>query len=605
MEKDSYSIDDIISEVKRHKEAENKTDESLDNGDEKDADGNVPDENDTDNEDVRREEAEEIFSITEEDRDQEVGAEENEEQVSDEAADEKVQSGDNADEAEKPAEDAEKVEKAEEKVNADELRSSNESVAVTDEVSEELPKEDVPDGYVDLLSIAAEEDVIPPVLQETEENDEEDEKKNKTKDKKKSSKKLKIFIAVIVILLLLIAAVGAYGYYYINNTLKNISESDDNTVSDEAEWTGMDELIENFPEIYETDASQLSSLQDMIRDWYYNGAPCSSSHVLNVLLIGEDTRGDEILDDETRADAAIIASVNIDTQTITLTSVLRDTYAYWEDTAGDEDTAEFSKINAAMSTSGIEGYINCIQNLYKIDIDSYVIVNFSSFESIIDEIGGVELELTTAEIEEINNHPSRYGDVYIEKTFEGDSGTLLLDGSQALAYCRIRKIDSDNARADRQKTCLYQIFKEVQDGSTVTQLKVVNTLLPYVKTGFSSSEILSIAKYALSQGWLSFDVEMLTVPYSRINESGAGGTYYGAWCWKADFPQDAYYLQTMIYGKSSIILAQERVDILNCNLYGFYEDTLMPCYATIYNYNYKEVTTFVSDDEDESTTTSN
>lgn len=148
-----------------------------------------------------------------------------------------------------------------------------------------------------------------------------------------------------------------------------------------------------------------------------------------------------------------------------------------------------------------------------------------------------------------------------------------------------------------------KIFDGVRDGNSVTLLKVVNKLLPYVKTGFSTNEIISISKYALSQGWLSYDVGMTSVPNARINEKGAGGDYYGAWHWKADFPQDANYMQTLLYGKSSITLAEKRVDILKCELYGFYDESLVPCYAVLYNNSYGEATTYESTTEEDTQTT--
>lgn len=447
------------------------------------------------------------------------------------------------------------------------------------------------DGYVDLLSFADNSEINAEV---------DDTKKTGKKVKFFKTKKGKIIRNIIIVLLVLVLIAAAGAGIYVFKALDLVSDSDNKA---EERYTAMDVLVENFPEIRETEADQLSSLQDMIKTWYYNGAPCSSSHVLNVLLVGEDTRGDEILEEDTRADAAIIVSINIDTKQITLTSILRDTYAYWENVPGDETTGEFGKINGAMALAGIQGYVNCVEKMYKIDIDDYVIVNFDSFQAIVDEIGGVTLELTSAEINEINNHPDRYGNVVIDKTFEGNSGELRLTGEQALAYCRIRKLDSDNARANRQKTCLTKIFEEVRGGSLTTMLKVVNKLLPYVKTGFSTNEIISIAKYALSQGWLSFDVKMTSVPDARINEKGAGGIYYGAWCWKADFPQDANYLQTLIYGKASVVLAQRRVDIINCDLYGFYEETLVPCYAVIYNNSYGEPTTYEAVTEEDTQTT--
>lgn len=544
MEKDEYSIDDILSELKERREKETNL-----NG--KSVDFTLPNAESSEKAEEPQDEGEnqpeEAFNIME------YGAES------------PVDENANA--------DTEKTDEAE----------------TEDAEKEQEPAEENDGSMVNLLELSEKEE------QPQEEEDKKDEKKSK-----KSRKTLKAIIAALVVL---IVAAIIFAVLYANNALKNITNTDpEQSIVTESQWTGMDKLVENFEPIQETEATQLASLQDMIQTWYYNGVPCSSSHVLNVLLIGEDTRGDEILDDETRADAAIIASINIDTKKITLTSILRDTYSYWETEKGDEQTAQFGKINGAMSTGDINSYINCVESLYKIDIDNYVIVNFDSFESIIDTLGGVTLELTDAEINEINNHKKRYGDVKIEKTYEGTHGKVKLNGKQALAYCRIRKLDSDNKRADRQKTCLIEVFNQVQDASTVKMLKVVNTLIPYVKTGFSKNEIIKIAKYAFSQGWLSYDTQMNTIPAARLNEKGAGGNYYGAWCWKSDFPQDAYNLQMLLYGKSSITLAQTRVDVINCEEKGFYRDTGSCVSSTIYNEHYGELTTLESTTKEEETT---
>ncbi len=403
----------------------------------------------------------------------------------------------------------------------------------------------------------------------------------------KGSKRRKIAIAVLSVLLALVIAAGATTYLVANNMLNNLIKNNANPVATtEKPWTGMDKLEENFEPIEEKEATELASLQDMIKDWYYNGTPCSSTHVLNVLLIGEDTRGKKILEEGTRADSAIIVSVNIDTKQITLTSILRDAWAYYEKEKGHEDTGEFNKINAAMSVGDINSYINCLENLYKIEIDNYAIVNFDSFEGIVDELGGVKLELTSAEIDEINNNPNRYGNVTINKTFDGDKGKVKLNGKQALAYCRIRKLDSDNKRADRQKTCLIEIFNQTKNASTIKLLKVVNKLIPYVQTSFGKSDIVRIAKYALTQGWLKFDVYMQNVPENNLK----GGIYYEQWIWRPDYPADAYMMQSIIYGKSNITLAHVRPDTANCPDSGFYSEGSIAMYNVIYNNNYGETT---------------
>ncbi|WP_448919682.1 LCP family protein [Eubacterium sp.] len=437
-------------------------------------------------------------------------------------------------------------------------------------------------------------------INSSDESDRDRERARKKKKKNDKKKKKNTAIRVILILLIIVLCAGIGVYWYVNNILDTVTDENADKQTNVSQMK-MDERVESFDPIEEADASEIGSLQDMIKKWYKNGTPASSSRVLNIMLIGEDTRGKKVLESGTRADSAIVASVNLDTKQIKLTSILRDAYAYWETTPGDESTGHFGKINGAMSTYGgdIHTYISAVENLYKIKIDNYVIVNFTSFEKIIDNLGGVELELTSAEINEINNHQKRYGGVYIDKTFDGTKGTLKLSGKQALAYCRIRKIDSDNMRANRQKICLSKVFSDMKNASSVQLLKILNDMVPYIRTDMPKSNIISTAKYALSEGWMSYDVFTSNVPEYRNDENGAGGTFYGAWCWKADYPMDAYMLQMDIYGKSSITLARTRVDYINCRESGFYSETGYAVQATYTNENYGEVTTRAPEKTDE------
>ena len=441
-------------------------------------------------------------------------------------------------------------------------------------------------------------------INSSDESDRDRERARKKKKKNDKKKKKNTAIRVILILLIIVLCAGIGVYWYVNNILDTVTDENADKQTNVSQMK-MDERVESFDPIEEADASEIGSLQDMIKKWYKNGTPASSSRVLNIMLIGEDTRGKKVLESGTRADSAIVASVNLDTKQIKLTSILRDAYAYWETTPGDESTGHFGKINGAMSTYGgdIHTYISAVENLYKIKIDNYVIVNFTSFEKIIDNLGGVELELTSAEINEINNHQKRYGGVYIDKTFDGTKGTLKLSGKQALAYCRIRKIDSDNMRANRQKICLSKVFSDMKNASSVQLLKILNDMVPYIRTDMPKNNIVSTAKYALSEGWMNYAVKSSNLPEYRNDENGAGGSFYGAWCWKADYPMDAYMLQMDIYGKSSITLARTRVDYINCRESGFYSETGYAVQATYTNENYGEVTTRAP--EKESTTKSN
>lgn len=384
--------------------------------------------------------------------------------------------------------------------------------------------------------------------------------KSSKKSDKKRSKKRKIIISIIVILVIAIAGAGAFGFYYVDKILSDITEEDPNNKEDAKteEWNRMEKLIEKFDDIYEE--TDVYSYRDFSKQWYYNGEPASSTHILNVILIGEDTRGEEITDSGNLADSVIIASVNTETGELVLSSILRDTYAYYELTPGDETTGTYGKLNEAMSKGDLKAYINAVERLYKVNIDNYVLVNFSNFKQIIDILGGVTVEMTAAEIREINNHPGTYGNVYIE----GDAGEKLLTGEQALAYSRIRHIDSDIYRSERQRTVLLNVFQQLKDASLPKLTKLVTTLLPYVKTGFTKNEIIEIGTYGFTHGWLGYKVVTHTVP---INETKADGTVVNVWTddksygydtLKVDFPLAAQVLQEKIYGKTNVILAEDR-----------------------------------------------
>lgn len=415
-------------------------------------------------------------------------------------------------------------------------------------------------------------------------------KNNKNLDERLNSNKrkkiiLKFVLVAVTILLLLVIACGVY-FNTMLNRITSPNEKPDYQLS-------LQEDIQEFPSIQETDASKISSFKDMIKQWYYNGEPARSSDVLNIMLIGEDVnesnrRETEILESGVRADSVIIVSVNRKTHQISLTSVLRDTYSFFEVEPGNKETGKFKKINGAMSTGDVYTYINAVERLYKVKIDNYVIVNFESFKSIIDALGGVTVDITQREINHVNNNPQFYGDVKIEKKFKGEKGRQKLNGIEALTFCRIRHLDGDDVRANRQKACLIEIFNQLKGASKVQLVNVISKLLPYVKSGLSKNEILDLVNLALSEGWLDYEIRLNTVPSYRINEKGAGGDYYGSWCWKLDFPKDAYDLQMYLYGQTNIVLAEKRVDVINCKMEGFYDKGAPPVKAVIKNPHYSE-----------------
>lgn len=445
-----------------------------------------------------------------------------------------------------------------------------------EEIAEEPEKEAIeeatkaeaidPDGEVNLFDIIEQEDEKPQKNAKKHTKNDKKAQNHTEKVKFRKTKKGKIVISIICVLLALIIGLAVFGIGYADKLLNMVTgkNSDEPPVKGTEMWQGMDELKEQFDPINEAPKSEISNLSDMARTWYYTGKPVSSTHVLNVLLIGEDTRGSEIVDEGFRADSAIVASINKDTGKIILTSILRDTYVYYELEEGNKESGKFSKINEAMSYGGLDCYIRAVENNYKINIDNYVLVNFESFKTIIDTLGGVDVPMTTKEIKEINSHQGRYGGVTIKKSFDGNEGTMHLNGEQALAFCRIRYIDSDGARANRQKIVLGVILEKARQSSTLKAAELVTKFLPYVRTGATKQEVIDLATYALKNGWINYNVETYNVPENFLDENGAevklaiGGSYKGAWMWRADLPLASQITQQRIYGKTAVVLNENR-----------------------------------------------
>lgn len=541
MEKESYSIDDILSEVKKRRESENKEQSNTE--------VQAPAQTQKQNQPIIEETKAEPKEVEAEPQFKEV--------IKEEKPEVKVSVAKSG--PKKADVFIEKESKPSKSDTADivipTIEEEENGFTDTDEVEDnenvvsdkQTAQENDNNGMVDLLSLADGEVTLPK---------KEEEPKKEEKVKFSKTKKGKAIISIIVILIVMIIAAGVFAILYANNMLNKVT--DDNNGGTDYEmntyYDGMDFLKEDFPTIEEASAGEVYSYKEYLKQWYQNGDPVSSTHVLNILLIGEDTRAEKI-SDASRADSAIIASINVDTKEIHLTSVLRDLYVYFE----VDGKGQYGKINAAASMGGMKCYINTIERYYKIAINNYAVVNFNSFPKIIDALGGVTIKITSAEINEINNHPRTYGKVTIKQTFEGTEGTMKLNGKQALAYCRIRHIDSDGARANRQKTVLNALLKKMKKSGTIDTVKTVNQLAGYVYTGYSKKELISIGNTAIRDGWLEYTMKTKNVP---AVENCKGGSNFSAapgnWIWLADIPKDAYELQMEIYGKSNIKLSDNR-----------------------------------------------
>lgn len=282
-----------------------------------------------------------------------------------------------------------------------------------------------------------------------------------------------------------------------------------------------------------------TTMQQLMRNWCANGEAVSSDQVLNILLVGVDHEDVTI---NGRADSLILFSVNTQTGTVTLASLLRDQYAYIATANGES----FEKMHLSNVRGGPEQLIDTVEAHYKVQIDNYVMVSLATFPRIIDRLGGVTLTLTEA-----------------EATVLGGSfaaGTQRLNGAQALRFSRLRSLDSDQARTGRQRQVLTALMTELRGASAGDLVGIVNDLLPYVRTGFTQSQMLALAGRAISEGWLRYDIRQLHTP---DGDCWRGVTIDKLWYWLVDYPVAAHDLQMALYGRSNITLRDDRISFLS------------------------------------------
>ncbi len=238
----------------------------------------------------------------------------------------------------------------------------------------------------------------------------------------------------------------------------------------------------------------------------------SRSYVKNVLLIStEGGTGDE----SAKSDTMIIASINSRTDEITLVSLMRDCYVvipgYGE-----------NKLNAAYSFGGAELLMDTIEYNFGIAVEDYVSVNFVSFANVVDSVGGIDIEISDAEAQEINTIMqaevnSIMGDDVLDDLLDG-GGELHLNGKQALSYARIRYIgNADFERTERQRRVIELVMDKVKSFNPTILPNVASSVLPGVETNMTTAELY----------WLSLKVPFI-VGYERQQlQVPAEGTYYG------------------------------------------------------------------------------
>lgn len=336
----------------------------------------------------------------------------------------------------------------------------------------------------------------------------------------------------------------ALGLGYVNSLLNGITYDDGKKTSTVS--VPKDDVVEDEEYKIMTAINNAGSLNEYLYEWANNGGELrSSKNVINVLLVGLDS--DTALENGGRSDSLILVSLNKKTKKINMTSFFRDTWTYMN----IDGTGRYGKLNSSYMYGSDEALLDTIEKDFKIDIDYYVAVDFSSFTDIINALGGLTIEVQQYEAEYINRttkHTIDYGPA------------VKLTGEQALVFVRIRHSDSDSdvSRTRRQRQVIMALINSAK-GASLTQLSnALDTLFKYVKTDLTKMQILSYAAQALANGWINYEIVQTPISDNDVFRTGWVGDQSVV---LMDLPLAAQRVQEAIYGEgeSNIVLEEGRV----------------------------------------------
>ena len=290
--------------------------------------------------------------------------------------------------------------------------------------------------------------------------------------KKPRSKKKKILFAVEIIVLLVFIG-GLYVYGQLNSKLDKIQQP----VLDESK-------IKVNQEVQDSIDSQASSL----------------TGYTTYALFGIDHRDKNTALGGENSDTIIIASVNNDTKDVKLASVYRDTLL----NMGFSDKETYSKANAAYAYGEAEQAITMLNTNLDLNISDYATVNFNALATIIDDLGGLDMDMSYAEIVHMNNYcvetseetEKEYTPIELPERpedIEKIQYTYHLNGVQATSYCRIRYTASlDMGRTERQRKVIQMIVSKAKSAGLSTIFKIMDDVFPMVTTSMDKTEILQM-----------------------------------------------------------------------------------------------------------------
>lgn len=258
-------------------------------------------------------------------------------------------------------------------------------------------------------------------------------------------------------------------------------------------------------------------------------------NVENILVFGVDSRGSD--DIQCRADAIMIVSLNDNTKEIKLVSLMRDTGVTIE------GRSSLDKLGHSYAYGGVGLLINTINDNYGMDIQRFVMLDFNSSSQVIEQIGGIELEVKSQEVKyaniNIDEQNALFGTNVAYLTHEGYQ---TLSGVQAVAWARIRYSDSDFVRTSRQRTLVYALMQKVSSLGRMEQLAVLEDIAGLFETNMNSIDLVRVGT--------SGTALIKNMSEYRVPEDGLYSVQQSPWMMIVDWEKQVAALHEYIWGES-------------------------------------------------------
>lgn len=352
---------------------------------------------------------------------------------------------------------------------------------------------------------------------------------NRQRKQKKRKIRWTAFGLVLVLLFVLFAGAGI-------SELNHFSLSNDT-------YHGTGKLPNDIHVGEISSVANAASLRDFLKQWSQNdGDKMSSQYVHNILLLGIDS-------DSKLSDTMILVSVNERTRQTHMVSFYRDSYTYLPKGTG----GTYCKLNAAYAYGGAAQTVKTIEDDYKFKINRYFLVDYDTFPKAIDALGGVDVKVTKKEAKYLNKTWKKWTRTH--KKIQFHDGLMHMDGEHALMFCRIRKLDSDIGRTNRQRRVMTAILNQVKNADLEGVNQLMDSVKNDIKTDMPEREREALAARLIKGHWQTYPVAQLTMPDEKTGKEGYAGDQ---WIWIVDYEQAAHKLQNALYGQSNIELPKDR-----------------------------------------------